>query len=100
MNIDNSKEYILCAAIKRKEPRQCYKCYYEHLHDIYNIELGFRHPDILHRFKNEVSTNPKDQGFYTSKGRFVSREEGLKIARASGQVNEIIGGVLTSEDLY
>lgn len=52
------------------------------------------------RFRNEVSTSPNDQGFYTSKGRFVSREEGLKIARAAGQVNEIIGGVLTSEDLY
>lgn len=40
------------------------------------------------------------QGFYTSKGRFVTREEGLIIARAAGQVGDIIGGVLTSEDLY
>nr|DAL31682.1 MAG TPA_asm: hypothetical protein [Caudoviricetes sp.] len=38
--------------------------------------------------------------FYTSKGRFVTREEGLEIARAAGQVDKIIGGVLTSEDLY
>lgn len=33
-------------------------------------------------------------------GRFVTREEGLEIARAAGQVDKIIGGVLTSEDLY
>lgn len=98
--MNNSKEYILCAAIKRKEPRNCYRCYHEHLQDIYTIEIGFRHPDILHRFKNEVSTKLKDQGFYTSKGRFVSRKEALEIARAANQVTEIIGGVLTSEDLY
>ena len=42
----------------------------------------------------------EDQGFYTSKGRFVTREEGLLIARKAGQVDEILGGVLTSEDLY
>lgn len=68
--------------------------------DIYKIELGWRHPDIMHRFGKEVSRNPNDQGFYTSKGRFVTRKEGLEIARAAGQVDKIIGGVLTSEDLY
>lgn len=98
--IDTSKEYILCAAIKRLEERNCYKVYHPHLQDIYKIEIGFRHPDILHRFKGEVSTKPSDQGFYTSKGRFVTREEGLNIARECGQVDKIIGGVLTSEDLY
>jgi hypothetical protein len=57
--------------------------------------LGWRHPDILHRFSKEVSRNLNDQGFYTSKGRFVTREEGLEIAIAAGQVDNIIGGVLT-----
>lgn len=95
-----AKEYLLCAAIRRVEPRDCPKVYWEQFHDIYKIELGWRHPDIMHRFGKEVSRNPKDQGFYTSKGRFVTREEGLEIARASGQVKDIIGGVLTSEDLY
>lgn len=59
-----------------------------------------RHPDIMHRFGKEISRNPNDQGFYTSKGRFVTREEGLEIARAAGQVDKTFGVVLTSEDLY
>ena len=96
----SKQEYLLCAAIRRVEPRDCPKVYWEQFHDIYKIEIGWRHPDILHRFGKEVSRNPKDQGFYTSKGRFVTRDEGLEIARASGQVKDIIGGVLTSEDLY
>lgn len=98
--MDNQKEYIICAAIKRKEPRKYHICYHEHLHDIFNIEIGYRHCDIISRFTNEVSSNPKDQGFYTSKGRFVSRKEALEIAKTAGQVNELIGGMLTSEDLY
>lgn len=98
--IDTSKEYLLCAAIRRKEERNCPKVYWEQFRDIYKIELGWRHPDILHRFIGEVTKDPDDQGFYTSKGRFVTREEGLIIARAAGQVGDIIGGVLTSEDLY
>ena len=30
----------------------------------------------------------------------LDRVKGLEIARAAGQVDKIIGGVLTSEDLY
>ena len=97
---NEKKEYLLCAAIRRVEERDCPKVYWEQFHDIYKIEIGWRHPDILHRFGKEVSRKPNDQGFYTSKGRFVTREEGLKIATEAGQVKEIIGGVLTSEDLY
>ncbi len=41
-----------------------------------------------------------EQGFTTNSGRFVDREEGERIARAAGQVTELIGGVLTSEDLW
>lgn len=98
--IDNSKEYILCAATKRKKPHDCVRVYHPQYHDIYEIELGWRHPDILHKFQGEVSTGPYEQGFFTSKGRFVKRDEALEIARACGQVSEIIGGKLTSEDLY
>lgn len=98
--IDRSKEYLLCAAIRRVEERDCPKVYCEQYRDIYKIEIGWRHPDIMHRFGKEVSRNPNDQGFYTSKGLFVTREERLVIARAAGQVDKIIGGVLTSEDLY
>lgn len=107
--IDNSKEYILCAAIRRKERKVCPQGgnpYHEGLNDILNIEIGFRHHDIFRRFGNEVSTSPHDQGFYTSKGRFVDRKEAMKIAYERGQVtrerafinNEI--SKLFSEDLY
>lgn len=109
--IDNSKEYILCAAIRRKErkvcPRDGQNPYYEGTNDIVDIEIGYRHHDIFCKFYGEVSIKLKDQGFYTSKGRFVDREEGMKIAYAAGQVSKerafLANGdwnILFSEDLY
>lgn len=89
-----NKEYILCAAIKRITPRECTPY---HNNDICTIELGYRHHDIFQRFPGEVSKHPDDQGFYTSKGRFVCREEAMFIAWSAGQVtNEqaIMGGTL------
>ena len=95
--IDNSKEYILCAAIRRKQPREGYP-YWEGTNDIMDIEIGYRHHYIFHRFNNrdihkhyqdcEVSILMDDQGFYTSKGRFVGRHEAMKIAYEAGQVSE------------
>jgi hypothetical protein len=42
-----------------------------------------------------------ESGFVTDLGRFVSRKGAETIARAAGQVEgEIIGGVLTTEDLW
>lgn len=48
-----------------------------------------RHPTILHAF-HALDTmvafgHPPDQGFITSTGRYVDREEALKIALTSGQ---------------
>ena len=89
--IDNSKEYILCAAIRRKQPREG-SPYWNGTNDIMDIEIGYRHHDIFHRFNNkgnyEVSILMEDQGFYTSKGRFVDRYEAMKIAYEAGQVSE------------
>ena len=79
------KEYILCAAIRRLKPREC-QPYYNN--DICNIEIGYRHHDILQRFRGEVSTKQEDQGFYTSKGRYVDRIEAMDIAFKVGQVTE------------
>lgn len=96
--IDNSKEYILCAAIERHQRKES-GSYHEN--DIDFIEIGYRHHDIRNRFPTLVKREPKAQGFYTSKGRFVSRKEAEKIARDCGQVTgNLIGGELTSEDLY
>ena len=84
--MDNKQEYILCAAIKRIESKECTP-YYEGMNDICNIEIGYRHHDILQRFKGEVSTKQVDQGFYTSKGRFVNRSEAMLIAWRAEQVS-------------
>jgi hypothetical protein len=113
MTIDNTKEYILCAAIRRIEPKNC-SPYWEGTNDICNIEIGYRHHDILQRFaadnfeNQQLSLKMEDQGFYTSKGRFVDRYEGMRIAYESGQVSEDIAfkhnkeeyNKLYSEDIY
>nr|DAG99784.1 MAG TPA: hypothetical protein [Crassvirales sp.] len=91
-------EFILCSAIKRLIPREVDCKYYNN--DINRIEIGFRHHDILIRFKWEVSDDAKDQGFLTSHGRFVNREEGYKIALEAGQITEKYDKTLYSEDLY
>lgn len=88
--IDNSKEYILCAAIKT--------CLYNK-----PIICGFRHSDIFRSLKElnvqRENTLSVEQGFLTSKKRFVDREEAKKIAFEAGQVKDSEGG-LFSEDLY
>lgn len=94
--IDNSKEYILCAALKRHNAKDV-----NLPNDLPTIEIGLRHFDIRDRFPGECSMSMDDQGFLTSHGRFVSRKEAEKIARECGQIEgNIIGGELTSEDLY
>lgn len=117
---DIQQEYILCAALRRKSPRvcDCGEPYHPGINDILDIEIGFRHHDIYLRFPDEVSIKLKDQGFYTSHGRFVEREEAMKIAYEAGQISaerafvsiemtdytednyKDIFGILFSEDLY
>lgn len=97
-------EYILCAAIKRRKPIKPKSYNYQTLDtqipdDIYSIEIGRRHNDILVRF-GKSHLDISKQGFYTSYGRFVDREEALKIAKESGQVKETNSKRLFSEDLY
>ena len=98
------QEYILCAAIKRKTPIDVkiknYKTNTLKDDDIYSIEIGRRHNDIIARF-GKSQLDVIKQGFYTSWGRFVSREEALQIAKEAGQVSEDIDDSrLFSEDLY
>ena len=84
--MDNSKEYILCAAWKRKKP---YKKFSDE-GDIYKIEIGFRHGDIYDKFGKELSLEPNAMGFFTSHGRFVDRVEAMRVAYEAGQVPECI----------
>lgn len=99
--IDNTKEYLICSAIKRIKTRDCHQTYWPGMSDIFDIEIGLSHPEILHRFIGEVQKSPESQGFLTSYGRFVDRKEGERIARECGQVTgNLLGSVLTSEDLW
>ena len=84
--MDNTKEYILCAAILRETPRDSES--YKEGNDIDKIELGYRHHDIYKRHYDELSMDPEDCGFYTSKGRFLRRKEAMKVAYEASQVNK------------
>lgn len=95
--MNNLKEYILCAAIKRKTPRNL-EVYHRGKNDIHEIEIGYRHPDIIQRFKGELDIH--QQGFYTSKGRFVDRITAKQIAEEAGQIEKLDTTLLYSEDLY
>lgn len=100
----SKQEYILCAAIKRIKPVEVaahnYQTNNQQPDDIYSIEIGRRHNDIMSRFGKTCLDTTK-QGFYTSWGRFVSREEALQIAKSAGQVSGTISETkLFSEDLY
>lgn len=104
--MDNKLEYILCAAIKRNKPHKP-DPYYDN--DLAQIEIGYRHHDIISRFykHNVLSQKISDQGFYTSKGRFVNRYEAMEIAYNCGQIpkeNAFDSNgkfkMLYSEDLY
>lgn len=85
--VSKQPERILCAAIKRIEPRKVLgKPYHDGTNDILNIEIGYRHHDIMQRFNSELIKSPYAQGFYTSKGRFVGRVEAMAIAYIAEQV--------------
>lgn len=89
--IDNSKEYILCAAWRRAKPRvQAIEgTLYKQPNAILYIELGYRHHDIAMRFGRELDmTGEGAMGFYTSHGRFVGRIEAMQIAYEAGQVDK------------
>ena len=103
------KEYILCSAIKRKASRTKNLTTYKDnrirdkfgmLDDIYSVELGRRHCDIIARFGSDV-LDLSQQGFYTSWGRFLNREDALSLAIENHQVVDHVHGTkLFSEDLY
>ena len=96
LNSEERPEYILISALKRHVPKDI-----NLPNDLPKVEIGLRHFDIRDRFPGEVSMKMDDQGFLTSKGRFVSRKEAEIIARNCGQITgRLIGGELTSEDLW
>jgi len=76
------------------------------VHTVNNVDglilCGRRHPDIIGQYtvlKGRTALQKYEQGFLTSKNRFVSRSEAAKIAFAAGQIGKPKDS-LFSEDLY
>ena len=71
---------------------------------------GWRHSDIRDDIRNLVNPSRIDlanalhdewkTGFVTENGRFLTRRQALTYGMSIGQINEITGSVLTSEDLW
>lgn len=72
------KEMVICAAVRTLEGR---------------IIRGHRHTDCFNTIKdlNLIYSNiPEDQGYLTSKNRYVVREEGERIFKENGSVSIFI----------
>lgn len=81
------------------------------LDDTGKVYYGHRHNNCIESASGELSWTmnrqemlkiKKTQGFVTSEGRFVDREEAWKIAEIANQIIRQSGGkgTLYSEDLY
>ena len=87
------KEIIICAAIKTRSGK---------------VFRGHRHSDAIKAAHEDGWTMQDlsfaDQGFVTSKNRYVTREEGRKLQDAAGiksvDPEGYRGTTLFSEDLY
>lgn len=96
-------EYVMSAANYYDDGK-------DHLFKPYNIDKGFIVSGWRHGCCGEtyMILNPEAtrwdncvQGFLTTKNRFLNRDEALELVRETGQlVGGIIGGELTSEDLW
>lgn len=88
------KEIVICAAIKTKDGK---------------VIRGHRHADAIYTARDREGYKIEDlsfadQGFVTSRNRYVTREEGRKIQDAAGiksaSPEGYMTGTLFSEDLY
>ena len=96
--VQSQPERILCAAILRKEIRKTISNpYHKGTNQICDLEIGYRHHDIMQRFNDELIKSPYGQGFYTSKGRFVGRHEAMYIAYKAKQVPKEIASSETEK---
>lgn len=86
------KEIVICAAVKTATGK---------------IYRGHRHGDCMKEIRDRhyiPGEKPEDQGFITSKNRYVTREKGRKLQDAAGiksvAPDGYCGSTLYSEDLY
>lgn len=91
-----TKEFCVCAAVRLDDGR---------------IVRGHRHDDCIQTVlkwkdagQDVGSIHQEQQGFVTSTGRFVGREEAMILQQACGATtptgHPLRGSILTSEDLY
>lgn len=102
LNNEETPEYIICAAIWIKDGKQ-------YVHQPKNIESGLvicgrRHHNcftVLSELKPDWKDNTPDieQGFMTSKDRYLDRKESALIALERTQTKTLCSP-LFSEDLY
>lgn len=91
------KEFCICAAIRMPDGEVIHGHRHNHCYDVVRARPDAVREDII----------KAEQGFVTSTGRFVGREIGMVIQRASGRPSKCtVDGtykgelVLFSEDLY
>lgn len=100
---NGEREFVMCAANYYDDGK-------DHLYQPYNIDKGFvvcgwRHSCCGSTY---MALNPQaerwdncQQGFLTNKNRFLTRKEAYKLVLENGQLqHKLIGGILTSEDLW
>lgn len=104
-------ETIVAAAIRipvsddwREQEWQGQRMYPDHL--TISAPPPARHHTLMHPMTDHASSRigPDDQGFLTSTGRYVDREEAMRIVRRSGQPHRADlsddADTLYSEDLW
>lgn len=107
------EEKIICSAIWYKElPLKKPEVFKNRGILPYNVDkgivfCGWRHSNCLYQMVaitglRQCEAGEETQGFLTHTNRFVDREEGAKIALASGQIEKLqfSNTDLYSEDLY
>lgn len=100
---NGKREYVMCAA-------NYYDDGEDHFYQPFNIDKGFIIAGWRHSCcgMSYMGANPtvkrwdnSEQGFLTNKNRFLTREQALELVKTNGQLEgDIIGGELTSEDLW
>lgn len=104
LHLNNGKvEYVMCAANYYDDGK-------DHQMQPYNIDKGFvigswRHACGGYAYMAANPTSKRwdncEQGFLTNKNRFLTREQSLELVKENGQLTKpLIGGMLTSEDLW
>lgn len=101
-------EWILCSAIHYDDGEINTKRRCKNYPETGIVICGFRHPDVIsilptnNSLRNDGKEYKCTQGFITSTGRFVNREEAYLIAKKANQLlNDFEGkSKLFSEDIY